>query len=655
MSGRNTRTAPDAAAQVEQIRVLARTIARGIGAFSVVVIVLRLWPMPLGFLHSANFTALGTAIMVLVCAGAIRALGQDGPGRLRATRIAAALALPVLAIALAHLIYYALHPEWKGQTLGVEHGIVSPGSALGLASLAASLLATATKKHSLAAAVTVPGLIVSEMVLVGYSPDLRTFAPIDGPEATPIVSALLIIAGLAAALIVRPRTGWLGRICSGTRDPQLQVGLFIFASSLPLILIGIAERLILHDVVPVQLALAILAPIMSVILTYAAIARAIRLGTVAGADARLASLVEHSDDAIVAKTLDGTITNWNQAAERLFGYSAAEAIGRPIGLILPPDKPEEEAAIITAVRQNERIATFDTQRLHKTGRLVDVSAAVSPIRLPSGEIVGASSILRDITDRLAMERELRRSNAELEQFAYVASHDLQEPLRMVANYVELLEQRYAGQLDERADKYIHYASDGARRMQQLVSDLLAYSRVGSQGKPLVPVELGSVLDLALRSLGPSIRKAGAKVEIPPGLPTVMGDELQFAQLFQNLLGNAVKFCGERPPVVTIGAKRHEQMWRITVADNGIGIDMRYAERIFQMFQRLHERGSYEGSGIGLSIAKRIVERHGGRIWIESEPGHGTKVHFTVAAAPEAALETFDREEGSALGNWRAAT
>lgn len=205
---------------------------------------------------------------------------------------------------------------------------------------------------------------------------------------------------------------------------------------------------------------------------------------------------------------------------------------------------------------------------------------------------------------------------------------------MVANYTELLAERYRGRLDEKADKYIHYASDGARRMQRLVTDLLAYSRVGSQGKPLTRVDAGAVLQFVLRTLRPLLRDSGAVVD-HGDLPRVLGDEGQLHQLFQNLIGNAIKFRSEASPRVMIGAERKGGRWQFSVADNGIGMQMQYAERVFQMFQRLHEVGRYEGSGIGLAIAKRIVERHDGRIWVESTPGEGTTIYFTLTAAPEA--------------------
>jgi signal transduction histidine kinase len=240
-------------------------------------------------------------------------------------------------------------------------------------------------------------------------------------------------------------------------------------------------------------------------------------------------------------------------------------------------------------------------------------------------------------------RELKRSNEELEQFAYVASHDLQEPLRMVASYTELLAERYKGKLDPQADKFIGYAVDGARRMQGLIRDLLAFARVSSKAKPLQPTDSEKVLARVLTDLRPVIEKTGAIVTHTQ-LPMVNADNSQLGQVLQNLIGNAIKFHGQTPPQVDVSAEFVDEMWKFAVADNGIGIAQEAGDRIFQMFQRLHTREQYEGSGIGLAIAKRIVERHGGRIWFDSRPGEGTTFRFTLPKAT--AGETESGEENS---------
>ncbi len=224
--------------------------------------------------------------------------------------------------------------------------------------------------------------------------------------------------------------------------------------------------------------------------------------------------------------------------------------------------------------------------------------------------------------------ELERSNTDLEQFAYVASHDLQEPLRMVSSYVQLLKRRYTGKLDSDADDFIDFAVDGANRMQVLIEDLLAYSRVGTRGRPFEPTDCTLVLDQVLANLEVAIDESDAGVTHDP-MPTVAVDGSQLAQVFQNLIGNAIKFRGDEPPRVHIAAEQKDGEWEFFVADNGIGIKPEFFERIFVIFQRLHSREEYSGTGIGLAVCKKIVERHGGRMWVESEPGQGATFYFTI--------------------------
>lgn len=259
--------------------------------------------------------------------------------------------------------------------------------------------------------------------------------------------------------------------------------------------------------------------------------------------------------------------------------------------------------------------------------------SVSNHRMRDG---GTVSLRTDITERAeahaALERaasELRRSNEELERFAYVASHDLQEPLRMVASYTQLLARRYGDKLDEPAKEFIAFAVDGAQRMQAFIQDLLLYSRVSTRGRPFERLEMGSLVARVLENLRLSISEKKAEIVVG-ALPTVKGDRLQLTQLFQNLVSNALKFSAERPLKIEISAARREGEWEFTVRDNGIGLDPADSERIFVIFQRLHTRQEYDGTGIGLAICKKIVERHGGRIWVESRKGEGAAFHFTLA-------------------------
>jgi signal transduction histidine kinase len=247
----------------------------------------------------------------------------------------------------------------------------------------------------------------------------------------------------------------------------------------------------------------------------------------------------------------------------------------------------------------------------------------------------ADRVLRESEDRLRKANtDLSRSNRELEQFAYIASHDLQEPLRMVASYLQLIERRYKGRLDSNADEFIGYAVDGAVRMQRMINDLLAYSRVGTKGNAFAPVDANEVLGQAMADLRLKIRETNAAITYDP-LPTVQADASQLVQVFQNLLSNSIKFRGETKPAIHVSAQRNEDAWQFSVRDNGIGFDPAYAEKIFIIFQRLHPVSVYPGSGIGLTICKKIIERHGGRIWAESEPGKGALFKFTIPFLPPA--------------------
>jgi PAS domain S-box-containing protein len=359
------------------------------------------------------------------------------------------------------------------------------------------------------------------------------------------------------------------------------------------------------------------------------------------ASQRLAAIVESSTDAIISKDLNGIITSWNGAAEKMFGYMPDEVIGKPIIMLLPPERLDEEVAILSNITQGTIVPPFDSKRRHKNGSLIDVAISVSPIRDAEGKVVGAAKIVRDIAERkhfenelAAIVQELAKSNKELEQFAYVASHDLQEPLRVVVSYLQFLEERYIGELDAKAKDFIGRAVAAAKRMQAMIQSLLAYSRISTRAKPFAECKTEAVLDHALEDLGAVIEARHARITHDP-LPDLWGDETQIEFLFQNLIGNALKFCDREPPEVHIGAvKDGEGRWVFSVIDNGIGIEKEYYNRIFEIFTRLHARGKYEGTGIGLSTCKKIVERHGGTIWLESVPGQGSTFYFSLSPPPK---------------------
>jgi len=342
------------------------------------------------------------------------------------------------------------------------------------------------------------------------------------------------------------------------------------------------------------------------------------------------------EDSIASQSVadkNGVITLVNRAFLRMWGYaSKEEAVGKSVGSFFAD--PADATPVL------EALAAHDAWEGRFAARRIDGSTFSShgyatSLRGPTGELIGYQSTNLDVTPVVEAERQvkaanedLERSNKELEQFAYVASHDLQEPLRMVSSYTQLLGQRYEGQLDEKAKKYIDYAVDGAVRMQRLINDLLTYSRVGTRGKPLEPTDAHAVLGEAVVNLAATIEESGALIT-NDDLPTVRTDASQLVQVFQNLLANAIKFRGAEPPRIHVSATDQGREWVFSVRDNGIGIERQYAARVFVIFQRLHTRQEYPGTGIGLALCKRIVERHGGHIWFESEPGAGSTFFFTV--------------------------
>jgi PAS domain S-box-containing protein len=349
--------------------------------------------------------------------------------------------------------------------------------------------------------------------------------------------------------------------------------------------------------------------------------------------------IEASPSGMIMADAEGRIRLANAKAERMFGYDPDELLGTMVDDLLPKrmrgDHPSLRRGYLVNPDTRNMGEGRDLFGARKDGSEFPVEVGLNPLSMGEGQMVLAVvvdiSARKEIEAKIAESNEtLQRSNAELEQFAYVAAHDLQEPLRMVASYTELLSERYSGQLDERADLYIAYAVDGSKRMKHLVSDLLLYSRVQSRGRELEPVAMSGVVAGVMNEIRGAVTEARAEI-VTGDMPTVLGDEGQIRQVLANLLSNAIKFRSDTPPKIEIAARRAGEYWEISVADNGIGIEMQYADRIFQMFQRLHERGRYDGSGIGLAIARKIVERHGGEIWFESEPGKGTVFRFTLPA------------------------
>jgi signal transduction histidine kinase len=321
-------------------------------------------------------------------------------------------------------------------------------------------------------------------------------------------------------------------------------------------------------------------------------------------------LRSHNPDVVIA---DYSLPHWN-------GMEALEVL-RGVSIDIPLILVSGSLKDVTAV---ECIKAGATDYVSKDG-LARLPEVIRRALREKNERTLRHQAEEDLARKV---EELARSNADLEQFAYAASHDLQEPLRMVTAYTQLLAERYRGQLDENADKFIGYASEGAQRMQVLVQDLLAFSRVGGSGFTGGRVDCNAVMQEVVQTLASAIQESGPTVTYAE-LPTIWADRTQVGQVFQNLIGNAIKFRGNEPPVVSVRAEKAGQNWLFSVTDNGIGIAPEYAENIFAVFQRLHARTEYPGNGIGLAICKKIVERCGGKIWMESQPGSGSTFKFTV--------------------------
>jgi len=377
----------------------------------------------------------------------------------------------------------------------------------------------------------------------------------------------------------------------------------------------------------------------------------------------------------------GTFLEVNPAMEKIFGYSREELLKMKVSDLYM--RPEDRVALSSQLLSSGQVRKELFQR-RKDGSEVIVLATITGVGDEKGGVKYFDGINEDITERKRLERELgekreqleaqneelqateeelrvsndelqaaneelhrevaerkrteeeleqtlaalKQSNTELQNFAYVSSHDLQEPLRMVSSFTQLLAKRYRGKLDKDADEFISYAVEGANRMQRLINDLLEYSRVTTRGRPFVPTDTGVIFEQAMANLRLAIEESGAAVTCDP-LPPVMADDMQLVQLFQNLVGNAVKFSGREPPRVHVSARQEGEGWVFSVRDNGIGIEPQYFDRVFVIFQRLHSREDYPGTGAGLAVCKNIVERHGGRIWVESESGKGSTFYFTI--------------------------
>jgi PAS domain S-box-containing protein len=346
--------------------------------------------------------------------------------------------------------------------------------------------------------------------------------------------------------------------------------------------------------------------------------------------------LSHAVEGISQLDAQGHYRMVNQAYANMVGYQPSEMLGMSWLPTVHPDDIERLLAAYDWMLQTGKVEV-EARGIRQDGSCFDKQLTMVADYDLDQKFNGHYCFMKDITSRKVAEAELERqkqdltrSNEELQQFAYVASHDLQEPLRMITSYLELLERRYQGRLDERADKFIAYAVDGAGRMQMLIQDLLSYSRVGTRSQPFKMVDCAAIVGDTLINLRIAIAESDAVITTDP-LPLVMGDGIQLTQVFQNLIGNAIKFRRAEPPQIHISVRETDGNWLFCVQDNGIGIDLKYIDRIFIIFQRLHSRTDYGGTGIGLAVCKKIIERHGGRIWVESDLDQGSRFYFTLPA------------------------
>lgn len=351
----------------------------------------------------------------------------------------------------------------------------------------------------------------------------------------------------------------------------------------------------------------------------------------------LRAVLQTAVDGIIVIDQEGIVKLFNPAAEKIFGYQNSEILGQSVNSLMPePYQSEHDGYLHNYKRTGDaKIIGIGREVVgrRKDGEVFPIYLAVNEMSV-SGRTMYAG-IVRDISEKKIAEKkleqankELERSNMELEQFAYVASHDLQEPLRMITSFAQLLENRYKDQIGEDGLEFIDFIVSGADRMKVLIHDLLTYSRLNSRAKPFQTVECSAALADVILDLKLFIQENHAQVNFY-SLPAVKADPVQMRQLFHNLIKNGVKFHRDEPPVVNVTAKSNGSDWVFSVQDNGIGIETKYFERIFTIFQRLHSRGEYTGNGIGLALCKKIVERHGGKIWVESLPGKGSKFLFTI--------------------------
>lgn len=549
-----------------------------------------------------------------------------------------------------------LFPEKAGAIGTFSPGRMAPLAAMNfvLLSLALLLLNFETRRGLRPAQILVlPAAAAAILTCREYLFGLQTFSGIASVTRAAVHGAVAFIALCAGILCVRPDRGVMKIAVSDTQGGSMWRRLFPMAIVVPALLgwlrLEAQEAGYFETEIWVALfATATAAVVAGVIWWYAESLdttdrkRRTAEEQVQRASLYARSLFDASLDPLVTISRKGKITDVNTATEQFTSMCREQLIGSDFSEHFT--EPEKARQGCQQAFEQGAVRDYPLAIRDKAGRTTDVLYNATVYKNPAGEIEGIFAAAREISERKRFEEELKRSNAELQQFAYVASHDLQEPLRMVASYTQLLAQRYLGKLDSDADEFIGFAVDGAKRMQNLIEDLLAYSRVGTREKGPRLCESEQIARSALKNLSVAVEESGASIEIAD-LPEIKCDARQLETVLQNLIANAIKFRNKgKPCVIQISARQEGQNWIFWVKDNGVGIEPRHFERIFQVFQRLCTREEYPGNGIGLAICKKIVERHHGRIWLESQAGAGTTFYFTI---PVTAAEI--QEEVTSVG------
>ncbi len=533
----------------------------------------------------------------------------------------------------------------SGASSPIQSGRMSPVTAvafIGL-SIAVGLLESRRARRrtagmQLALAVSVGAFVL----LVGYLYD----APLlYGGRVLPVAlptSACLLLLGLVISFF--ELDAWPYSLFEGDSIRAQLTRALVPIALVPLMVVSLLDAAIIRAGQPQSPALRATALILAFILvTWVVFRAAMSLGArIAAAEqalvqnrALLHSVIDGTPDAIYVKDPDGRYLLFNQAAELVTGKSEAEVIGKDDTFLFPAEQAEAVMAGDRAVMSGGVPRTYEEQVTAADGTLHHYSSSKGPIFAADGSLAGIFGIARDITTSWRLQTELRertadleQSNRDLEEFAYVASHDLKEPLRMVASYTQLLQRRYGGKLDADADEFIGFAVEGAKRMDRLVDELLEFARAGTRGLPFSDCDLNMVIEEVLLNLGTACAESCAVVT-HDDMPTVWCDPVQIGRVFQNLIANAIKFRGAESPIIHIGFQMDESEWKISVTDNGVGIDPEYAEQIFTIFERLHPTVDHPGTGMGLAICRRIIERHHGRIWVEPSAAGSSTFWFTL--------------------------